>query len=121
MRERVQPYLRLVHPDGEIHLDETTLGIAQFVRGGRSERFEALSVGAREQVAVITRLALADLVRVSGRPAAIILDDALVNTDEARLERMHLVLHKAAQSMQILILTCRERDFAQLGAPIRRI
>jgi DNA repair exonuclease SbcCD ATPase subunit len=121
VRERVQPYLRLVHPDSEIELDEATLGIAQFVRGGRSERFEALSVGAREQVAVITRLALADLVRVSGRPAAIILDDALVNTDEVRLERMHLVLHKAAQSMQILILTCRERDFAQLGAPMRRI
>jgi hypothetical protein len=34
---------------------------------------------------------------------------------------MHLVLHKAAQSMQILILTCRERDFVQLGAPMRRI
>jgi hypothetical protein len=121
VREKVQPYLRLVHPGGEIELDESTLGIAQFVRGGQSERFEALSIGAREQVAVITRLALADLVRVSGRPAAIILDDALVNTDEVRLERMHLVLHKAAQSMQILILTCRERDFAQLGAPMRRI
>jgi uncharacterized protein YhaN len=44
-----------------------------------------------------------------------------VNTDEGRLERMHLVLHKAAQSLQVLVLTCRERDFLQLGAPIKRL
>jgi hypothetical protein len=34
---------------------------------------------------------------------------------------MHLVLNKAAEGLQILVLTCRERDFLQLGAPIRRI
>ena len=50
-----------------------------------------------------------------------ILDDALVNTDEKRLERMHLVLHRAAKSLQILVLTCRERDFVGLGAPFHRI
>jgi uncharacterized protein YhaN len=64
---------------------------------------------------------LADILRTSGQPSAIILDDALVNTDEGRLERMHLVLHKAAQALQVLVLTCRERDFLQLGAPIKRI
>jgi uncharacterized protein YhaN len=72
-------------------------------------------------VAVITRLALADALRASGRPAAVILDDALVNADEGRLERMHLVLHKAARTLQILVLTCRERDFARLGAPMHRV
>jgi hypothetical protein len=34
---------------------------------------------------------------------------------------MHLVLQKAAQALQVLVLTCRERDFLQLGAPIKRI
>jgi len=64
---------------------------------------------------------LAEILRGSGKPSVVILDDALVNTDEARLERMHLVLQKASRSLQILVLTCRERDFVQLGAPIRRI
>jgi uncharacterized protein YhaN len=51
----------------------------------------------------------------------VILDDALVNTDEERLDRMHLVLHRAAEHLQVLILTCRERDFLRLGAPVTRI
>jgi uncharacterized protein YhaN len=121
VRERVKPYLRLIQPDTDIVLNEDTLEIEHFVRKGVSEPFQSLSVGAREQIAVITRLALADILRASGQPSAIILDDALVNTDEGRLERMHLVLHKAAQALQVLVLTCRERDFLQLGAPIKRL
>jgi len=121
VRQRSAPYLRLVQPDSAIVLNEQTLELDQVVRGGVPEPFSGLSVGAREQIAVITRLALADILREAGRASCIVLDDALVNTDEARLERMHLVLHKAAENQQILILTCRERDFLQLGAPIRRM
>ncbi len=121
VRARVHPYLKLLEPDGEVVLNEETLEIEGFMRDGRHEPFEALSMGAREQVAVITRLALADLLRASRRPSAVILDDALVNTDEGRLDRMHLVLHRAAEHLQVLILTCRERDFLRLGAPVTRI
>jgi DNA repair exonuclease SbcCD ATPase subunit len=121
VRRRVAPYLRLIRSEGDVVLNEDTFEIEDLVRGDVKEPFQALSVGAREQVAVITRLALADALRVSGRPSAVILDDALVNADEARLERMHLVLHKAAEALQILVLTCRERDFARLGAPIHRV
>ena len=66
-------------------------------------------------MAVITRLALADILRGAGASSALILDDALVNTDEGRLERMHRVLQTAAKSLQVLVLTCRERDFVGLG------
>jgi energy-coupling factor transporter ATP-binding protein EcfA2 len=121
VRTRVRPYLRLLEPEAEVALNEDTLEIEGFVRDGRHEPFEALSMGAREQVAVITRLALADILRSSQRPSAVILDDALVNTDEGRLDRMHLVLHRAAENLQILLLTCRERDFLRLGAPVTRI
>jgi chromosome segregation ATPase len=121
VRQRVRPYLKLMQPDSEIVLNEQTLEIDHLVRKDVSEPFQSLSVGAREQVAVITRLAMAELLGAAGEPSAIILDDALVNTDQARLERMHLVLHKAAEALQILVLTCRERDFLQLGAPIRRL
>ncbi|MCX5496277.1 AAA family ATPase [Kaistia dalseonensis] len=121
VRERSAPYLRLIQNESSIVLSEGSFEIERLVRNGVSEPFAGLSVGAREQIAVITRLALADILREGGQESCIVLDDALVNTDEGRLERMHLVLHKAAQRQQILILTCRERDFLQLGAPIRRI
>jgi len=78
-------------------------------------------MGAREQVAVITRLALADILKSSNLPSAVILDDALVNSDEKRLKRMHLVLRKAAENLQVLILTCRERDFLTIGGKLVRI
>ncbi len=121
VRERSAPYLRLIQADSDIVLHDETFEIEQLVRNGVAEPFGGLSVGAREQIAVITRIALADILREAGQEACIVLDDALVNTDEARLERMHLVLGKAAQNQQVLVLTCRERDFLQLGAPIRRM
>ncbi|MCX5512942.1 hypothetical protein C3941_02365 [Kaistia algarum] len=121
VRERSAPYLRLIQNESSIVLRDGSFEIDQLVRNGVAEPFDGLSVGAREQIAVITRLALADILREGGQESCIVLDDALVNTDEGRLERMHLVLHKAAQRQQILILTCRERDFLQLGAPIRRM
>ncbi len=115
VRDRVRPYLGFLEPGAEIVLKEDTLELEGLTRGGRTEPFESLSMGAREQVAVITRLALADLLRASGHPTALILDDALVNTDEGRLQRMHRVLQTAAKSLQVLVLTCRERDFMGLG------
>jgi DNA repair exonuclease SbcCD ATPase subunit len=121
VRQRAKPYLRLLQPHSDIVLNEQTLEIEHLVRKDVSEPFHSLSVGAREQVAVITRLAMAELLRAAGGPSMLILDDALVNSDQPRLERMHLVLNKAAEQLQILILTCRERDFLQLGAAIRRI
>lgn len=115
VRERVTPYLKFLDPDSDIVLNDQTFEIEGIVRRGVSEPFNALSTGAREQVAVITRLALADILRASGQPSALILDDALVNTDEGRLERMQRVLQTAAKSLQVLVLTCRERDFMGLG------
>ena len=34
---------------------------------------------------------------------------------------MHLALGRAAASMQVIVLTCRERDFIGLGASLHRI
>ncbi|MFD2235968.1 AAA family ATPase [Aureimonas populi] len=121
IRAEVAPYLRLVHPEAEIAFDEETLRVTGVTRRGVPEEFHRLSHGAREQVAVVTRLALAQVLRKGGHPATVILDDALVNTDEARLARMHLVLQKAAEHLQIIVLTCRERDFRGLGAPLIRL
>ena len=68
IRERVKPYLRFLQPESDIVLNEQTLEIEGIVRNGVQEPFQSLSMGAREQMAVITRLALADILRDSGSP-----------------------------------------------------
>ena len=50
-----------------------------------------------------------------GRAAPVILDDALVYTDDVRIERMFDALHRQAADVQILVLTCRQRAFRDLG------
>ena len=119
--KRVDPFLRLLLPEARITLDEETLEITGVARDGRQEPYEALSVGTREQLSVLVRLAFAVNLREKGVPAAVILDDALVYADDDRFERMQLALRKAATTVQILILTCRPRDWRQFGAPIRRL
>jgi len=121
VRERIKPYLRLLFPDAELVLADGDMAISHLRRGGIDEPFESLSVGTREQLAVLTRLAFADFLRDIGRPAAIILDDALAYSDDQRFDRMQLVLRKAAERLQVIILTCRERDYHALGAPIVRL
>ena len=121
VRERLAPYLRLVFPRTELRLSEDNLEIHSLVRDGVSEPFRSLSIGTREQVAVLIRLALARLLRDKGQPVALVLDDPLVNTDDPRFERMLLALRKAAESVQTVILTCHEVRYEALGAKTIRL
>lgn len=117
----IDPFLRLLLPGARLALDEETLEITGVTRDGREEPYAALSIGTREQLCILVRLAFAVYLRGKGYPAAVILDDALVYADDERFERMQLALRKAAETVQILILTCRPRDWRQFGAPIRRL
>lgn len=60
-------------------------------------------------------IAFADMLVDSGKPAIIILDDALACSDGDRLERMFDLLREAASRTQILIFTCRGELFTRLG------
>jgi hypothetical protein len=117
----IDPFLRLLFPCARLALNEETLEIRGITRDGREEPYAALSIGTREQLSILVRLAFAVYLRGKGYPAAVILDDALVYADDDRFERMQLALRKAAETVQILILTCRPRDWRQFGAPIRRL
>ena len=122
VRERLQPYLRMIFPETKLRLNEDNLEIVSLHRDGVEEPFTTLSIGAREQVAVLTRLALADLLREKSRPVVLILDDPLVNSDDERFRRMEWALRKAANSsLQIMILTCHEARYETLGAQIIRL
>lgn len=112
---RVQPYLKMLLPGSDIVLDEN-LQIAGLQRGGEREDFEFLSGGTQEQLAVLTRLAFAELLLQQGRPATVILDDALAFSDDDRIESMFDVLMRAGEQTQIIVLTCRKKLFTRLGA-----
>jgi len=118
--DRVQPYLKLLLPGAELKLNEE-MNIVGLQRGAVEEKFDSLSLGTREQLAVLTRLAFADLMREHGQPAAVLLDDAIVFADDLRFDRMLHILQKAAQHLQIIVLTCREREYQAAGAPIIRL
>jgi uncharacterized protein YhaN len=45
----------------------------------------------------------------------IILDDALVFSDDDRIGQMFDALNRAGQKQQVIVLTCRTRAFAALG------
>lgn len=84
--------MRLLLPESELVLSEDDLGVTALRRNGQDEPFESLSVGAREQVAVLTRLAFSDFLHERGVIALVVLDDALVNSDPRRFERMPIQL-----------------------------
>ncbi|WP_226621719.1 AAA family ATPase [Alloyangia pacifica] len=109
------PLLRLLWPEAELVFDEDSALPRALSRGGQEETMEVLSGGTREQIALLVRLAFARLLARGGRHAPVILDDALVYTDDARIERMFDALHRQAGDLQILVLTCRQRAFRDLG------
>lgn len=118
---RLRPYLGYLFPGALVKLDND-FRIETLTRGPLGpEPLDQLSDGTREQIAVITRLAFAEMLAERGRPAVVVLDDALAFSDEERLGRMFDILMKAAEKVQILVLTCRERAFHGLAATRLRI
>ena len=113
---RARPYLQMLFANAEITMDED-LKILGMSRGpGYEERFDRLSMGTQEQIAVLVRLAFAEMLVDQGAPAAVILDDALVFSDDHRMMLMFDILSHAAQRLQIVVFTCREQLFEELGA-----
>ncbi|WP_417524867.1 AAA family ATPase [Marinovum sp.] len=111
----LKPLLHLLWPEAELTWGDTSLLPDALVRDGREEPITILSGGTQEQVALLVRLAFARLLAASGRTAPVILDDALVFTDDDRIERMFDALHRQAGDLQIIVLSCRQRAFRALG------
>lgn len=80
-------------------------------------RFEWLSQGAREQLLLALRAAVARHLSASDRQL-LILDDVLVNTDPVRQVRVLDFLSQLAQEVQILVLTCHPERYAGAGHPL---
>ncbi|WP_226558397.1 AAA family ATPase [Salipiger thiooxidans] len=112
---RVRPYLQLLFPGAEITIDEDLRIVGVIREAGYEEAFHHLSMGTQEQIAVLIRLAFAEMLVEQGQPATVILDDALVFSDDRRMNRMFDILNMASRNVQVVIFTCREQLFEELG------
>ena len=113
--ERLRPLLARLLPGAELALDGPLL-VARLEREGRADTMARLSGGTREQVATLVRVAYAQLLAEQGRALPLVLDDALVYSDDPRLEAMIEVLAGAASRHQVVLLSCHQRAIGPLAA-----
>lgn len=112
--KRLQPYLAQMFADADVVLNED-FGLEMLRRGGTGEPIDLLSDGTREQLAVLVRLGFGRLLAETDMAAPVILDDALVYSDDERIGRMFGVLQQAAEHHQVIVFTCRSAAFAALA------
>lgn len=122
--QRMRHYLQLLFPGSRMELDDQ-LAPQKLLRNraglDQVDTVQDLSFGSREQLGLISRFAYADLLAQSGRPTLLILDDALVHSDEDRLSQMKRVIFDVAQRHQVLLFTCHTNAWRDVGAYMRTI
>lgn len=111
---RLKPYLEDVFGAADVAFKDA-FAVAGLIRGGERHDFAALSDGTQEQLSVLVRVAYAELLSEQGEGVPLVLDDPLVYSDDARLERLCGVLERAAAKLQIVLLTCRPLAFQKLS------
>lgn len=82
-------------PSTDVQPDNAGPAIRSAVRDSIEEPFTNRGNGAREQVAVCTRLTLAGFLEENGSPTTLVQDDPLANGDD---ERIRQVVHGAENS-----------------------
>lgn len=116
----IRPAIEMLFPRADLRMNED-FTLDGLTRGRTEEKIEHLSDGTREQLAVLVRLGFADMLQAQGRPAMLVLDDALCFSDAARTDRLFDILTDAAKRMQIVIMTCRAEQFLDLSARCLRL
>jgi len=117
-------YLQILFPGASVEIGDNLVPSAitrQGASGGESGAFDDLSMGAREQMGIVARLAYADLMAAAGKPTLLILDDALVHSDDDRLGQMKRVLYDAARRHQLLVFTCHPEAWNDMGVAVRAL
>ena len=75
-----------------------------------SRNAEYLSAGTLDIMYLAVRLAVCELALPDGEPCPLILDDALVNLDDERLEQAMKLLSEIAHERQVILFTCRKPE-----------
>lgn len=104
-RDELERLGRIVFgPTFEVEID-SDLQIRNRTLDGRTVPFESLSGGAREQLGILARLAVAALVDTQDA-VPVMIDDALGFSDPERLARMGAVFDTVGADGQVIVLTC---------------
>lgn len=74
-----------------------------------------LSAGTADLLYLSVRLALCELTCPADDPCPLVLDDTLVNFDDARAKRAMALFREIAQHRQVILFTCHERDCPAQG------
>ncbi len=112
LTDRILDLARLLYRrDVDIALGDD-LAIVTRTLDGVTLAWEQLSAGAREQLAILSALAAAQLAGGDGVP--FVLDDALGYTDPLRLERLGALLGQTTDA-QVIVLTCVADRFRHVG------
>ena len=120
-REKVNAYARILYgPEVEVEVDHRDFTIASRTLGGTTVPFGLLSGGAREQLAVLARLACGALVSPatgddSQGGVPVVIDDALGYSDPDRLEQLGAALGVAGRDCQVIVLTCEPGRYRAVG------
>lgn len=105
-------------PGTEFTLDDA-LRVQKRTVGSTTVDLAQLSGGAKEQMALLTRFAIADM--VAGADSAdthvpVVVDDALGATDPQRLALMNALFSQVGENSQVFVLTCFPQRFDRVAA-----
>ncbi len=103
---RVKPYLQELFPGYGLDAGEG-LDVLGLQSEQLNEPFGELSGGAQEQLSLLTRIGLAEVLAADGT-LPLVLDDALINTDPERIRRIQRLLFRAADNLQIILFSCHD-------------
>ncbi|MCS4101257.1 AAA family ATPase [Salinibacter ruber] len=116
LRNEVETLLDRFFADEDPRIEfEGDFGIARLSRASDgSFAFDQLSAGAREQLGLLVRLAMARLV---GRdmPHPVFLDEPLADTDSDRFDLIARVLREMTEGLQLIVTTCHRDRYRRLG------
>ena len=88
--------------------------VSQRVLDGRAVNVADLSGGAVEQLQIVQRLAVADV--VGDKSVPIFLDDALGYADNERITKMNELLTESGKKHQVIIMTCAPERYRSVDA-----
>ncbi len=114
LKEGVEQLGKIVFgPDFTVDVGDD-LSLKSRTQDGKTIPFNDLSVGAKEQLGILMRLAAGRLVSSQGG-VPLIIDDALGFADPSRLESMGAAIASAGEDCQIILLSCTPGRFKSVA------
>lgn len=92
------------------------LEVTARTHSGQTIALDSLSGGAKEQLAILTRFAIADLIREDAATAGVpvVVDDALGSTDDNRLRLMATLFSDVGEHSQVIVFTCMPQRYSRV-------